>query len=263
VRSTLSVIACVIILGRSHTARAQWDNVPRQGTPRTADGKPNLTAPAPRTPDGKPDLSGIWMRIRPPVPEAERGSHGLEDLLPRGFVFPFQPWAEALFRERQSRHGSGRPSERCLPHGIPDAMLPETPFKIVQHSGLTLILHEQHSMFRQVFADGRRLPADPNPAWLGYSVGRWDGDTFVVQSSGFNDRTWLDDSGHPHSDAMRTTERFRRVDFGHMEMELTIDDPKAYTRPWSVIIRFNLMPDTELIENVCENEKDSQRLSDR
>jgi hypothetical protein len=259
-KTTLMATVAVLAFGSGRPAAAQWDDVPRHGTPRKPDGSPNLAAPAPKMPDGTPDLSGIWMRIRPPVPPAERGSHGLEDLVPPGFVFPFQPWAETLFKERQARFGAGRPSERCLPHGIPDAMLPETPFKIVQHAGLTLILYEQHSMFRQIFTDGRRLPADPNPAWLGYSVGRWDGQTFVVESSGFNDRTWLDDSGHPHSDSMRATERFRRSDFGHMEMDLTVDDSKAYTRPWSVTVRFNLMADTELIENVCENERDSGRV---
>ena len=156
--------------------------------------------------------------------------------------------------------GAGRPSERCLPHGIPDAMLPATPFKIAHTPGLKLILYEQESRFRQVFTDGRPLPVDPNPAWLGYSVGRWDGDTFAVETSGFNDRTWLDDSGHPHTDALRTTERFHRRDFGHLDLALTIDDAKAYTRPWSITIPFAILPDTELIENICENEKDAARL---
>jgi hypothetical protein len=239
---------------------AQWISIQLPATPRTADGRPDLTAPAPRAADGKPDLSGIWMSVRPPIPEELRGSTGLELLASKDFVFPFQPWARELYEERHARLGMGRPSERCLPHGIPDAMLPATPFKIVHIPGLTLILYEQESRFRQVFTDGRLLPVDPNPAWLGYSVAHWDGDTFVVESSGFNDRTWLDDSGHPHTDAMRTTERFRRRDFGHLEMEITINDPKAYTRPWSITIPFALLPDTDLIENICENEKDAARL---
>jgi hypothetical protein len=239
---------------------AQWISIWLAGTPRLADGRPNLTAPAPRAADGKPELSGIWMSVRPPIPEDLRGSTGLEVLAPPGFAFPMQPWAKDLYEQRHARFGAGRPSERCLPHGIPDAMLPATPFKIVHTPGVTLILYEQESRFRQVFTDGRRLPVEPNPTWLGYSVGHWDGSTFVVETSGFNDRTWLDDSGHPHTDAMRTTERFRRRDFGHMEMEIMIDDPKAYTRPWSITIPFALLPDTELIENICENEKDAARL---
>jgi hypothetical protein len=239
---------------------AQWISIRLPGTPRTPDGQPNLSAPAPRASDGRPDLSGVWMSVRPPIPEELRGSTGLELLAPKDFVFPLQPWAKALYEERHGRLGTGRPSERCLPHGIPDAMLPATPFKIVHTPGLTLILYEQESRFRQVFTDGRPLPVDPNPAWLGYSIGRWDADSFVVESSGFNDKTWLDDSGHPHTDALRTTERFRRRDFGHLEMQITIDDPKAYTRPWSITIPFELLPDTDLIENICENEKDAARL---
>ena len=229
--------------------------------PHTGDGRPNLAAPAPHAADGHPDLSGIWLRVRPPAPEALRGFTGLEVFEPPGFVFPYTPWAEALFKERQARQGGGRPAERCLPHGIPDAMLPETPFKIVQHPGLTLILYEEFARFRQIFLDGRTQPSDPNPAWLGYSTARWDSETFVVDSRGFNDQTWLDDAGRPHSDAMRTIERFRRRDFGHMEMTLTIDDPKAYTRSWSVTIPFVLLADTELIESVCDNEKYAKRLA--
>ena len=239
---------------------AQWLHVPLPGTPRTADGKANLAAPAPRAADGHPDLSGIWMRVRPPAPDGRRGFTGLEVFAPPDFVFPYTPWGEALFKARQARQGGGRPAERCLPHGVPDAMLPETPFKIVQHPGLTLILYEEFARFRQIFLDGRTSPIDPNPAWLGYSLGRWDGDSFVVDTRGFNDQTWLDDAGRPHSDAMRTTERFRRRDFGHMEMVLMIDDPKAYTRSWSVTIPFVLMPDTELIESVCDNEKYASRV---
>ena len=255
-----AVAACCLLLAFTEAAAAQWLHVPLPGTPRTADGKPDLTAPAPRAADGRVDFSGIWQRVRPPAPDARRGFTGLEVFQPPGFVFPYTPWGEALFTERQARQGGGRPSERCLPHGIPDAMLPETPFKIVQPPGLTLILYEEFARFRQIFLDGRTHPVDPNPAWLGYSIGRWDGDTFVVDTRGFNDQTWLDDAGHPHSDAMRTTERFRRRDFGHMEMTLTIDDPKAYTRPWSVSIPFVLLPDTELIESVCDNEKYSTRV---
>jgi len=257
-RTARAVASFALLVGLADVAGAQWLKVPLLGTPRTADGQPNLAAPAPRAADGHPDLSGIWLRVRPPAPAARRGFTGLEVFEPPGFVFPYTPWAEAIFKERQARLGAGRPSERCLPHGVPDAMLPETPFKIVQHPGLTLVLYEEFARFRQIFLDGRAYPVDPNPAWLGYSLGRWDGDTFVVDTRGFNDLTWLDDAGRPHSDRMRTTERFRRRDFGHMEMALTIDDPKAYTRSWSVTIPFTIMPDTELIESVCDNEKYSK-----
>jgi hypothetical protein len=255
--------AAIIAIILSGTIAAQWQKVPGAGTPRTADGRPNLSAPAPRAGDGHVDLSGIWLRVRPPAPDAFRGFTGLEVFQPPGFVFPYTPWADAIFAERQARMGAGRPSERCLPHGIPDAMLPESPFKIVQHPGLTLILYEEFARFRQVFVDGRPLPDDPNPAWLGYSIGRWEGETFVVETRGFNDLTWLDDAGRPHSEQLRTTERFTRRDFGHMEMALTIDDPKAYTKPWSVTIPFSVMTDTELIESVCDNERYGTRRDAR
>lgn len=256
----LTIFLALAVSSAAVPALAQWISIRLPAIPRTRDGKPNLSAPAPRSAGGTPDLSGIWMSVRPAIPEELRGSTGLELLAPKDFVFPMQPWAHDLYEARHARMGAGRPSERCLPHGIPDAMLPATPFKIVHSPGLTLILYEQESRFRQVFTDGRSLPLDPNPAWLGYSVGRWAGDSLIVETGGFNDRTWLDDSGHPHSDALHTTERFHRRDFGHMDMEITIDDPKAYTRAWSITIPFALLPDTELIENICENEKDAARL---
>ena len=239
---------------------AQWLNHPDAKAPRTANGEPDLTAPAPRTADGKPSLAGIWMRVRPPRRD-NANNNNLLDYMPNGAVIPMRQQAEALYlRRRDVLLGAGRPSERCLPHGIPDAMLPGVPYKIVETPGLTLILYEEFARFRQVFTDGRAFPADMQPAWFGYSIGRWDDDVFVVETRGFNDRTWLDDTGHPHSDEMKTTERFRRIDFGHMELQVTIDDPVHYTRPFTATIPFDLLPDTELIEDVCDNERDSERV---
>jgi hypothetical protein len=172
------------------------------------------------------------------------------------------PWAEAIFKERDRTFGAGRPSARCLPHSIPDAMLVGN-FKIVQHPSLTLILYEEFARFRQIFTDGRGFPKEMNPAWFGYSIGKWDRDTFVVESAGFNDRSWLDDAGHPHSEQLHTTERYHRRDFGHLDLDITIDDPKAYTEPWSFTLHFRLLPDTELIEDVCDNEKDGDHLVGR
>jgi len=243
--------ALFILVGMAGTASAQWVNLRLAGTPRTPDGKPNLTAPVPKTADGKPDLSGIW-RIA-------EGKY-LNDISADGIQVPFTPWGAALYKERQEKNSKGRPSESCLPHGIPDAMLVgAAPFKIVQHPGVVLILYEFQNRFRQIFTDGRGFPEDMMPTWLGYSVGKWDGDTFVVDTRGFNDRSWLDDGGHPHSDALHVTERFRRRDFGHMQFEITFEDPKAYTKPWTVSMPFTLFPDDEIMEWVCENEKDSAR----
>ena len=238
-----SVIACAV----PASAAAQWIQYPTPGIPRTADGKPNLTAPAPRTPDGKPDLSGIWLTP---------SGRWLNDLAADGVAVPFTPRAEALFRERQANNGKGRPSERCLSHGVSDFDALGTPTKIIQTPAVTIVLFEAYNHYRQIFTDGRPLPKDPQPAWLGYSVGKWDGNTFVVDTIGLNDLTWLDDGGHPHSEALHVTERFTRRDFGHMDVQITIDDPQMYTRPWTVTIPKNLMADTELIEFICENEKD-------
>ena len=232
-------------------AGAQWFVYPTPGTPRTPDGTPNLYAPAPRTPDGKPDLSGIWTTP---------SGRWLNNLAADGVEVPFRPWALALFKERQANNGKGRPSERCISHGVSDFDALPTPTKIIQTPAVTVILFEAYNHYRQIFTDGRPLPVDPQPAWLGYSVGKWDGNTLVVDTNGLNDQTWLDDGGYPHSAALRVTERFTRRDFGHMNIQITIDDPEAYTRPWTVTIPKELMPDTELIEWMCENEKDLPHL---
>jgi hypothetical protein len=250
-RITSACAAMLLLL--SAAPSAQWLKRPDPKTPRTADGKPNLTAPAPRLPDGKVDLGGLWNAV---------DGRFLTNIGARaGIQVPFQPWAAALFKERQDNQGRDRPAGFCLPHTLPDAMLvPNYPWKIVQTPGLVIILFENFTQYRQIFTDGRDFPAERHPTWFGYSLGKWDGDTFVVDTTGFNDKSWLDDGGHPRSEAMHVTERFRRRDFGHMEIEFTFDDPKAYTKPWSVTVPFELLPDSEIIENICENEKDVARI---
>lgn len=245
-RPTVMAGGAVLLL-LSATLHAQWIKYPTPGIPRLPDGMPNLSAPAPRTADGKPDISGLW-----------RTTNGrlLQNLGADGVEIPMRPAALALFRERQENEGKDRPSGRCISHGVTDFHALNTPTKIVQTPGVTIILFEAYNHYRQILTDGRPLPNDPQPAWLGYSVGRWDGDTFVVQSNGLSSVTWLDDGGHPHSDAMKLTERFRRRDFGHLSIEMTIDDPEYYTKPWTVTVFKELMPDTEMIEWMCENEKD-------
>jgi hypothetical protein len=230
----------------------QWASIPLPNTPRTPDGKPNLAAPAPKTADGKPDMSGIWR--------VAEGKY-LQNIATDIGEAPFQPWAGALYKERAENLGKGRPSERCIPHGIPDGMLVRnSPFKIVQTPGVFVILYEEFNHYRQVFTDGRRFPPETNESWFGYSVGHWEGETFVAETVGFNDKSWFDDPGHPHSEQLRVTERFRRVNFGRMEMQITFDDPKAYTKPWGATIAFNLLADTELIESICENERDREHM---
>ena len=254
-RAAFALIACAL------SGWAQWIDYPTPGIPRTAGGKPKLSAPLPRKPDGKPDLSGLWQRLRtnaPRRPGLEMGPN-LEDFMrPGETIPPLRPAAAALYQQRQANYMADRPSSRCLPHGIPDQMLIGVPMMIVQDPGLTLILYEEFARFRQIFTDGRPHPPVTQPAWLGYSTGRWEGEWFVVDTRGFNDKSWLDDSGRPHTEALHTIERFRRRDFGHLEVEITIDDPQAYTRPWSFPLQFQFLADTEIIEDVCDNERDSR-----
>ena len=239
--------AATVLLLASVPLAAQWLHYPTPGMPRTPDGKPSLSAPAPKMPDGKPDLSGIW---------ASADNKYLQNLAADGIEVPFQPWAEKLYKERSENLGKGRPSERCLTHGVTDFDALGINWKIIQTPGMIAVLYEAYNHYRQIFLDGRPLPKPTQPAYLGYSVGRWEGETLVVDTTGFNDVGWLDDGGHPQTEALHVTERFRRRDFGHMDLQLTIDDPKAYTKPWGPTLRLNFQPDDELMESICENEKD-------
>ena len=234
---------------------AQWLHYRAAGIPRTADGKVDLTAPAPKAMDGKPDLSGVWE-------SAPEYFYDLANDLKPGEVV-MQPWAKALQAEREGKLHQDDPLSRCLPPGVPriDMSTPDAPhpFKIVQTPALVVLLYETsaNSMFRQVFLDGRPLPKDPQPTWLGYSIGHWEGGTLIVDTIGFNGLSWTDTAkGHPQTEAAHVTERFTRRDFGHLEIAITIDDPKAYAKPWSATVPVKLLPDTELIETVCENERD-------
>jgi hypothetical protein len=252
------LVVVVTILALGGAASAQWLVVKSAGTPRTPDGRPDLAAPVLRTPDGMPDLSGIWQVHDENGPP--KYALNLAADLP-GKNVPLQPWAEALVKERAATNGRDYPATRCLPPGVPNLTMAPHPFKLVQTPGLIIVLYEALTTYRQIFTDGRSLPIDPNPTWLGYSVGRWDGDTLVVRTSGFNDKTWIDVEGHPATESLQVIERFRRRDFGHMDIEITINDPKAYTKPWTVNIPAVLLPDTELLEFVCnENEKDLQHM---
>ncbi len=238
----------IIVSALATPVAAQWVTYPTPGIPRTADGKPNLTARAARTLDGKPDLSGLWQRISPTYRR-----NIATDLKPD----EIQPWARELVQQRMEDLGKGHMSVRCLPWG-PSYTTSERLFKIVQMPGLILMLDEG-LVYRQIFMDGRPLETDPNPSWMGYSVGHWEGDTLVVESSGFNDETWLDSVGHPHTEALRMTERYRRRDFGHMDIEVTFTDPAVYARPIKVPLSAELHPDTELLEAVC-NENNEKSL---
>jgi hypothetical protein len=244
--AALAAAVCLVTLVEA-PAGAQWLNYPTPGIPRTADGKPNLSAPAPRTADGKPDLSGMW----------NIGGLGSATNITDIALLPA---AEAIFKKRLETYGTGDPATSCLPEGPRSGLAGLDPLRIVQTPTIVVVLYEAGA-FRLIYTDGRPLPKDMNPTWMGYSVGRWDGDTFVIETAGYNDKTWLDFAGRPHSDALRVTERFRRIDFGHMQLEMTFDDPKAYAKPFTIKAAVAFVADDDLIENVClENEKDLGRL---
>jgi hypothetical protein len=246
-RIAIAAAAATIALTLPAPAGAQWLNLKTPGIPRTPDGKPILSGPAPKTADGKPDLSGLWRSD--PTGSAET-SKALDTLKPL-------PWAAALTEKRKENFGSEAPGVLCLPPGPVVGM---GVGKIVQTPNLIVMLWGG-TLYREIFLDGRQLSEDPNPDWMGYSVGHWEGDTLVIVSTGFNDKTWLDGDGHPHTEALRVTERIRRPDFGHVEVTRTLVDPGAFKDSWTVPLKLELDPDREEFEYVCnENEKDRQHL---
>ena len=247
--TVLTALTALVLL--STAAEAQWLNYPTRVLPRLPDGKPDLAAPTPRLADGHPDLSGIW----------DVGNQLYFHDLARGLKpedVQLTPWAAAIRKQRRDRNHVDDPYGYCLPLGVPRINF-RSPFKILQAPLITAFLHETFvgMTFRQVFTDGRPLPklGENEPTWLGYSVGKWDGDTFVVDTVGFRDRGWLSaNQAYPNSDALHVTERWRRLDVGHMELTVTIDDPKAYLKPWTNKIALRLLPDTELLEAFCDNQ---------
>ncbi len=281
-RVASAVALCALM---SPSLSAQWPSYPTGGVPKTRAGQPNLTAPAPRTADGKPDLSGQWENGTgarssdpnasisgtggaPPPPGAPpRAGGGGGGGAPVSQFFdigsrvkeglPLQPWAAELKKKRMADHSKDNPDALCLPMGNMQLHTHPQPRKIIQTPKVTVILYEGNSGIRQIFTDGRPLPDnDPQPWWYGYSVGKWEGDTLVVRTTGFRDDGWLDVNGSPLTEAGKMTERFRRVNFGTLEIEVTIDDPKAYTKPFTVTVTQRIMLDTELIEFICgENDK--------
>jgi hypothetical protein len=259
-----AMAATLLIFGGE--ASAQWMKRSDSSLPRTAEGKPDLSAPAPKTDDGKPDLSGVWL----PDVDPNGSRSNVENMtFSRHFVniaadlkpeqVPLQPWAADLFKQRLQNEGKDSPAARCQPTGMPEINAVPLPYKIVQTPRLIMILYEESTVFRQIFLDGRAPVKNPEPRWMGYSRGWWEGETLVVDTVGFNDRSWLDAMGHPHSDALHVIERFRRPVAGHLEIEVTIDDPKAYTKPITYTIKTTIVPDEDLLEYFCsDNEKDSQ-----
>jgi len=255
-------LTAAIVFAFAGTAQAQfldqWINYPWKNVPRTADGKVDLNAPAPKAADGKPDLSGFYM------PRDFSKLLSIAGNRPED-VPPLQPWARELYQQRIDSNGKDHPGAYCLPSGIPEKLSIPDGLKVVQTPNLIVFLYESRTIYRQVFLDGRKLPKidtdDFQPSWMGYSVGRWEGDTLVVETVGSNGKAWLDMKGLPGTEALHVTERYTRPNLGTVNIDVTIDDPKAYTKPWSFKVTWNLRGDAELIESICEeNSKDAPHM---
>jgi hypothetical protein len=273
-RAALTIVLAIVVAGASRTSGAQWFKHPSPRAPRSANGEVNLSASAPRLANGRPDLSGVWMTAEPAC--VIRGTLPVSELLklippgrqcpPRTASFsrqsinigidmpgglPYQPWLAKLVDERTANQAIDDPHIRCLPdlflraYGLPHYL------KFVQTPDLLLMLNEYNGVYRQVFTDGRSLPEAPNPSWQGYSTATWSGDTLVIDSIGFRDDLWIDWDGSMITESAKVRERIRRTDFGHLDIEVTVDDPKAYTKPWTVTLRQQFASDTELIDEIC------------
>ena len=257
---------------------AQWPNYPTAGVPRTPSGQPILDGPTPRTADGKPDFSGVWAfkggpgrgagkqaTPAPPPPPTPAGGPPAATFKNIGTGFkdglPLLPWAADLLKQRKAENSKDNPDAHCLPLGLMQLHLHPQPRKIIQTPGVIVILYEAQGGVRQIFMDGRALPKDVEPWWYGYSIGKWDGDTLVVETTGFRDDVWLDIDGSPLTGTGKMTERFRRPNYGTLEIEVTIEDPKVYSKPFTVKVNQRIMPDTDLIEFICsENDKSGPHL---
>ena len=270
-RQLVSFATAAALVASTAAVFAQWPSYPT-GVPKTPDGKPDLTAPAPRMADGKPDFSGTWTLAPgrggagrggakgkgapPPQPAPDDPPIAQFFNIGAGFkdgLLPFQPWAAELRAQRKADNNKDNPDAHCLPLGLTQLHMHPQPRKIIQTSKVMVILYEANANLRQIFLDGRPLPGkDADAWWYGYSTGHWDGDTLVVETNGFRDDVWLDVEGSPLTNAGKMTERFRRLNMGTMQIDITVDDPKAYTKPWTVRVNHRLMPDEDLIEFVCE-----------
>jgi hypothetical protein len=283
-KRTMTALLLVIIAGAWGSVSAQWFKQPSPRAPRTSSGEVDLSAAAPRLANGKPDLSGVWMTAEPLC--VIRGTAPISELLkmnpvsrkcpPRTASFsrqsinigidmpgglPYQPWLAKLVEERTANQAIDDPHIRCLPDAFVRAYGLPHYLKFVQTPDLLVMLNEYNGVYRQIFTDGRSLPEAPNPSWQGYSTAAWSGDTLVIDSIGFRDDVWIDWDGSMITEAGKLREQIRRPDFGHLEIEVTVDDPKAYTKPWTVTLRQQFAADTELIDEICaEGEKFSSKL---
>jgi hypothetical protein len=263
------LLACIVLGTLSTVVLAQWIGYPTPGIPRKADGSADLTAPAPRTRDNKPDLSGMWFAAKTVSSSCRKPGCISEERMAREQVnlglnmpggLPYTEWSKQRLAERAVNGGREDPHAYCLPPNYPRAWTLPQYTKIVQTPDLIVMLHEFNASYRQVMLDGRPLPVDPNPTWNGYSIGHWEGDTMVIDTNGIRDDMWLDLKGSPITSAAHVTEKLKRINFGTLQLEITVDDPKAYTRPWSVALDFALEVDTQMLDEICLDDEQDVRL---
>ena len=272
-KTIISSAVVLVALTWPSIAAAQWLKYPTAGVPKTAGGTPNLTAPAPRTPDGHPDFTGIWLTADTFCPnnkdpevlvcgtELPMGTRGINFGFGMQGGLPYQPWLAALVKERTANNAKDDPHVRCMPDTFLRAYSLPHLLKFVQTPALLVMMNEMNAGYRQVFLDGRALPDDPTPSWQGYSTAKWQGDALVITSAGFRDDLWIDWNGSMIMSDAKVQEKIRRPDYGHLEAEVTIDDPNAYTKPWTVTLHQRIALNTELVDEICvENEKSAQRM---
>jgi hypothetical protein len=264
-----SVLALLAMLSGPRGASAQWLDYRTPGIPRTPSGEPDLKAPAPRTADGKPDFSGMWFANVPAKDYCKEKDCIQEERMAREQInigiklpggLPYTDWSKEQMAQRRANGGREDPHTYCKPPNFPRAWTLPQYIKIVQTPSLMVLLHEFNAAYREVFLDGRPLPEDPNPTWNGYSTAHWEGDTLVIETNGIRDDMWLDIQGSPVTEAARVTERLKRINFGIMQVEIAVNDPKAYTKPWSVTIEMAVQADTTMLEEICLDDEQDVKL---
>jgi hypothetical protein len=263
----LALLLAVLLTAPARVT-AQWLNDPTPGIPRLASGAPDMAAPAPRTTDGRPDFSGMWFANVPSRDFCREKDCIQEERMAREQIniginlkggLPYTEWSQEQMTIRRANGGREDPHTYCMPPNFPRAWTLPQHTRVVQTPSMMVLLHEFNGAYREIYLDGRPLPVNPNPTWNGYSTGRWEGDTLVIETNGIRDDMWLDIQGSPITESARVTERLRRVNFGLMQVEIAVNDPKAYTRPWSVTIEMAAIVDTQMLEEICmDNEKDTQ-----
>jgi len=260
-RSTGSLVAAILIIATVPTA-AQWLNYPTVGVPKTADGRPNLNAPTPRTPDGHPDLSGLWkpQNTMRQTSSFDRFGPFFDLGTDMKGGLPYQPWAAERVRKNRENNFKDQPDGKCLPLSPSQSDTHNDIRRLIQTPEVVVLLFEKNTTYRTIHLDGRALEPEPEPSWRGYSVGKWDGDALVVETNGLKEDTWLDYTGSPITSKGKLIERFRRTNYGNLDVEITVNDPAAYTKPWTTTVNWQIALNTEQMEFICDNEKDQKHM---